>query len=443
MARRRGQPEESGSVAVSHSGAKIRAKGALMAVTRSTPANRARSNARPPVGAVSGRGLERLLLIMTFLLIGGALTLTSMARLARVSEGLNAPLNLSTLDRREQLLPYLQAAGSPAERQYMAGQMFLHLRAGSGEISHVGEIGQIHVPIREVLSTRGLTTLQARAKQIQSKRPEADSMLLLTAADVARMKPLFVVRDGARFRNQLVLWSVIFFCAFAAVHLFWTLRGTRGTQYLLPSVLLLGGVGMTLMVTLRDPLRDTLAFANFAQGVAAGGLVLSLASTLDYRRHTGKLSYVFLLASFVMSGALIFFGSGPTGSDARVNLLGFQPAEIIRILLVFFLAGYFADRWELLRTLRENRAELRSVSRWVEVPRLEYLVPVLAGVVFSLAFFFLQKDLGPALLIACMFLAMYAVARDRYLFALAGLVLILAGFASGYYYIFPQQRRRP
>ena len=408
-----------------------------MAVTRSTLSDRARNRESLPFGTVSHRALERLLLIVTCLLITGALTLTAMARLARMGDERSAPLDLSTLDRREQLLPYLQSISSRAERQYIAAQMFLHLRAGSGEITHVGEIGQIHVPIREVLSTRGLTTLQARAKQIHSSHPGADSMLLLTASDVARMKPLFVVRDIARFRNQIVLWSALFFCAFGAVHLFWTVRRTQGTQYLLPSVLLLSGVGMTLMVTLRDPLRDTLAFVNFAQGVAAGCLVLAFASTLDYRRHTGKLSYVFLLASFLLSGALILFGSGPTGSDAKVNLLGFQPAEIIRTLLVFFLAGYFAERWEFLRTLRESRVELANVSRWVEVPRLEYLVPVLAGVGLSLAFFFLQKDLGPALLIACIFLAMYAVARDRYLFAVAGLLLILLGFASGYYLHFP------
>jgi len=341
-----------------------------MAVTRSTLADRARNPERLPFGTLSARGLERLLLIVTCLLIAGALTLTAMARLARVAEQRSAPLNLSTLDRREQLLPYLQSIRSPAERQYVVAKMFLHLRAGSGEITHAGEIGQIQVPIREVLSTRGLTTLQARARQIQSSHPETDSMLLLTAADVARMKPMFVVRDVARFRNQLILWSALFFCSFGAVHSFWTLRGTRGPQYLLPSVLLLSGVGMTLMVTLRDPLRDTLAFVNFAQGIAAGCLVLAVASTLDYRRYTGKLSYVFLLASFLLSGALILFGSGPGGSDAKVNLLGFQPAEIIRILLVFFLAGYFAERWEFLRTLRESRAELAKVSRWVEVPRL-------------------------------------------------------------------------
>ena len=407
-----------------------------MAVTRSTIADRSRSR-EPRRFTSGGRGVERLLLVVTFLLLAAALTLTAVARIARVGDQSSAALNLSTLDRREQLFPALQWISSSAERQYVAGRIFLNLRSGNGEITHVGEIGQIRVPIREVLSTHGLPTLQARAKQIQSSRPEADSMLLLSSADVARMKPLLIVRDAGNFRTQLILWSAVFLCSFVVVHLYWTARGINGPQYLLPCVLLLSGVGLTLMVTLRDPLRDTLAFANFAEGAAAGCLLLALASTLDFRRITGTLSYVFLLASFILSGALILFGSGPAGSDAKVNLLGFQPAEIIRVLLVFFLAGYFAGRWELLRALRERRTELASISRWVEVPRLEYLVPVLAGVVFSLAFFFLQKDLGPALLIACMFLAMYVVARDRYLFATAGLLLILSGFASGYYLHFP------
>ncbi len=70
-------------------------------------------------------------------------------------------------------------------------------------------------------------------------------------------------------------------------------------------------------------------------------------------------------------------------------------------------------------------------------------MPVLGGIVVSLAFFFLQKDLGPALLIACLFLAMYAVARDRYLFAFIGMVVILCGFASGYFLGFPTECGRP
>jgi len=407
-----------------------------MAVTRSTSVERAQN--RRELFKASGRAAERVFLLLTSALILAAISLTAAAKMARMASFESEHLNLSTLDRREQLLPFLQSVSSSAERQYIAGKIFEDARSGSGPVSHVGEIGQIRVPIHDVLRTHGLTDLQARAHQVQSAHPGTETILLLSPAEVARLKPLFVVRDRSQFRNELILWSVLFFCAFWAVHVFWAVRGLGGPQYVLPSVLLLSGVGLTLMITLRDPLRDTLAFSNFAQGVAGGCVVLALAATLDYRRIAGKLSYVFLIASFLLSAALILFGSGPTGSDAKVNLLGFQPAEVIRVLIVFFLAGYFAERWEFLRTLRDQRKRLEKLSRWVEVPRLEYLLPVLGGVVVSLAFFFLQKDLGPALLIACLFLAMYAVARDRYLFALIGMLVILSGFASGYFLGFPK-----
>ena len=407
-----------------------------MAVTRSTSIERAQ-NPRQPIEA-RGRALERVLLLLTSVLILAAVSLTTAAKMARIEGSDSERLNLSTLDRREQLLPFLQSISSAAERQYIAGKIFEGIRSDEGPVSHVGEIGQIRVPIHDVLRAHGLTELQARTHQVQSARPGAETILLLNSTDLARLKPFFVVRDRSQFRNQLILWSVLFFCSFWAVHIYWLVRGIGGPQYVLPSVLLLSGVGLTLMITLRDPLRDTLAFSSFAEGVAGGCVVLALASTLDYRRISGKLSYVFLMASFVLSAGLILFGSGPTGSDAKVNLLGFQPAEVIRVLIVFFLAGYFAERWEFLRTLRDRRKGLEKISRWVEVPRLEYLLPVLGGVIVSLAFFFLQKDLGPALLIACLFLAMYAVARDRYLFALIGLIVILCGFASGYFLGFPR-----
>jgi len=407
-----------------------------MAVTRSTLAERAQHPHHPI--EVRGRARERALLLLTSALILAAVSLTAAAKMARIGGSDSERLNLSTLDRREQLFPYLQWVSSPAERQYIAGKIYEHIRSGPGSVSHVGEIGQIRVGIHDVLRTHGLTGLQARAHQVQSARPGAETILLLDSAELARLKPFFVVRDKSEFRTQLILWSLLVFCSFWAVHIFLSVRGVGGPQYVLPSVLLLSGVGMTLMITLRDPVRDTLAFSTFAQGVAGGCLVLVGASTLDYRRISGKLSYVFLIASFVLSAALILFGSGPTGSDAKVNLLGFQPAEVIRVLIVFFLAGYFAERWEFLRTLRDQRKALQKISRWVEVPRLEYLLPVLGGVVVSLAFFFLQKDLGPALLIACLFLAMYAVARDRYLFAFIGLIVILCGFASGYFLGFPK-----
>jgi hypothetical protein len=72
------------------------------------------------------------------------------------------------------------------------------------------------------------------------------------------------------------------------------------------------------------------------------------------------------------------------------------------------------------------------VPEWVNLPRGEYALPVLAGVGLALLFFFLQKDLGPALFLCCVFLAVYAVARGRVGMAIAGLVLLVLGFYVGY-----------
>ena len=148
-----------------------------MAVTRSTLAERAQ-NPHHPMEA-QGRAWERVLLLLTSALILAAVSLTAAAKMARVDGSGNERLNISTLDRREQLLPFLQWVSSPAERQYIAGKIFEDVRSGEGSVSHVGEIGQIHVGIRDVLRTRGLTGLQARARQVPSARPGAETILLL------------------------------------------------------------------------------------------------------------------------------------------------------------------------------------------------------------------------------------------------------------------------
>ncbi len=145
-----------------------------------------------------------------------------------------------------------------------------------------------------------------------------------------------------------------------------------------------------------------------------------------------SLSYLPLLAALSLSVVLILFGSGPGNSSAKVNLGPLQPIEGIRLLLALFLAGYFARRWELLRELRGATIRDVRLPSWINLPRGEYVLPVFVGVAAALMFFFFQKDLGPALFLCCVFLAVYAVARGRVGMAAIGLVLLAAGFYVGY-----------
>ena len=255
----------------------------------------------------------------------------------------------------------------------------------------------------------------------------------LTSDQFRQLKPLFVVRRPEHFESAFYRWTGAFFVAFLLVHVWWSVRGFGGDPWLLPATMLLAGAGLILMIALRDPVRDTLLFVDFAQGVAGGCLLLAAASGLDYERLLGKLSFVPLLASFALSAMLMLFGSGPGTSDAKVNLLGFQPVEIIRLLLVLFLAGYFAQRWDVLRHARETRPRLAGLTKYLDIPPLEYILPVAVSVALSLMFFFLQRDMGPALVFACLFLVLYGMARSSALAPVAGLALVVAGFAVGYW----------
>jgi cell division protein FtsI/penicillin-binding protein 2/cell division protein FtsW (lipid II flippase) len=248
----------------------------------------------------------------------------------------------------------------------------------------------------------------------------------------AQLKPLLIVRTPREFQIEFFKWAGFYFTGFYLVALVWRLAGFRGDRSYLPALQLLSGIGLCLMVSMRDPLRDTLEFHKFALGVFLGCVLLSLPALKAF--HYERLSdwcYTPLLVALALFGLLLRFGRGPGGTDVKVNLGPFQPVEAIKILLVLFLAGYFTRNWERLRDLRERRV-LPKTWRRFGMPRLEHVLPVLCATGATLVLFFFLKDLGPALLTFFVFLAMFGVARGRPGLAVAGLVLMVASVAVGY-----------
>ena len=368
-----------------------------MPVTRSTAAS------RPRMGRArrAWRRQELLGLLAAGLAVSWGLHLVYQAKsagLAEIDQGLASRqlLNLNALATREDLLPALGSIADTRARQEAARQIYYV----SGGLGNVGALARIHG--------------------------------LFTSEQFRQLKPLFVVRRPQQFTRAFWRWAALFFAAFLLVHIWWNVRGFRGDQVLLPVVMALTGAGLILMVSLRDPVRDNLLFVDFAQGAVGGCVVLAALSGLDFERLLGKLTFVPLLASFLLSVALVLFGHGPGLSDAKVNLLGFQPVEIIRLLLVLFLAGYFGSRWDVLRHARETRPRLAALTSRVDIPPVEYTLPALVSAALSVGFFFLQKDMGPALVFASLFLVLYGMARGSALVPVAGLGLVIAGFFAGY-----------
>ncbi|MBV9405592.1 MAG: FtsW/RodA/SpoVE family cell cycle protein, partial [Acidobacteriaceae bacterium] len=305
-------------------------------------------------------------------------------------------LNLNQVRTPEQLLPALQIYSSQDERAQVAQRIAAYLEQHR-PLPNVGALARLHLPL-------------------------------------AKLKPLFTVRTPREFLHIYAIWASIYVASFWVVHFAWRWRRFRGDPAILPALHLLTGFGLVLMVSLRDPLRDTLEFKKFAWGVVLGCamMLLPLLRVFQYRNFS-RWIYTPLFAAFALFVGLLKLGSGPTGSDAKVNLGPFQPVEIIKLLIVFFLAGYFSHNWERLRDLREKRLVPRWL-RWLELPRIGHALPVMCAVSCALALFFLLKDMGPALVVGFLFLTLFAVARGRSGLALLGVVLLVSGVMIGYHY---------
>lgn len=401
-----------------------------MAVTRSSV--EARTVVRKPSRRQLWRASELLWLVIAGLLVSGCWWLVEQAKLRRAQSN-TALLDITLVERPEQLYPALQLFPNPADRDFAARQVLDSLSDRDSALPNTGALARIRVSREELLKDKRLDHFRKRAEDSKSQ-----TIPLFTPQEFAVVKAQLAVRTLAVFDQQLRLWAGLILGTFLLVHIVWSICRFRGPWVFLPSLLLLTGLGFAMMVSLRDPVRDTLIFVPYAEGVAGGALVMLLASFIDWERSSSSYSFVPLLVAVALSLALIFAGSGPAGSDARVNLGPFQPVEAIKILLVFFLAGYFARRWPLLREVREKRSIVAKALPFLHLPKLEYAVPVFAGVAVALVFFYLQKDLGPALVFACVFLTLYSVARGRIGLACTGLSLLLGGFLFGYFYQQPK-----
>jgi cell division protein FtsW (lipid II flippase) len=374
--------------------------------------------------AVSG-GAVAFAVVLTWLAVSRPLADLD-ARLAR-----GEIVNLNAVSSSGELTPLLAFLPSAQERVFVADR--IRQRLAEAPAHNVGELGRLRVAAAEVDGQR-LPGLAARLAA--SGR---DTVALLSPAELRQLKPQLVVRTASEYRVSYLLGASLLLVGFAAAHLALRFRRFQGDEILLPVLLLFCGLGFVLMASLRDPLRDLPLHARFAQGVLAGCGLYVLGALVDLERTALPRRGAWTLAlAGLLSALLIVFGGGPGVSDAKVNFLGFQPVELIKVLIAVFLAGYFADRWELLREVPERRLRLGRAGRRFPLPRVEYVLPPLIAIGVVLFFFFLQKDLGPALVLACLFLILFSVARGRSGMALVGAALVAVAFFAGYKLHYPR-----
>jgi cell division protein FtsW (lipid II flippase) len=193
---------------------------------------------------------------------------------------------------------------------------------------------------------------------------------------------------------------------------------------------LLGGFSLLLMTRLPQDLV-TQDFGELSLGLARLQLLWLVISFVVLGivaivvRSDGWLRYYkYSWAAAGIALLLLVFVFGDETNGARLSLrvgpIAGQPSELLKVILVIFLAGYLADFRPLLA-----QASLRLGP--LELPPLPYLLPMLAMWGIALLIVIVQRDLGAALLFFTVFLALLYVATQRASFVVLGVLL----FASG------------
>ena len=225
---------------------------------------------------------------------------------------------------------------------------------------------------------------------------------------------------------------VIYLSALLAAHAAQVLAGRRTDQVLLPTVAMLGGVSLLLMQRMPQDLV-TQTFFGTTLGLAQVQLVwllcaLAVATTLGIvvRSDSWLRRYKYTWAAAGVGLLLLTFVFGTEINGQRLTLqigpFAGQPTELLKVILVVFLAGYLSENRTLLVEQDTRVGPLR-------LPPLPYLAPMVAMWAIALGIVVIQRDLGAALLFFGVFLALLYVATGRLSLVIMGLVLFLLGSA--------------
>jgi cell division protein FtsW (lipid II flippase) len=249
-------------------------------------------------------------------------------------------------------------------------------------------------------------------------------LLIPSLLSIIGMLMVILVPVGAAQWKWTDLWmSFLFIALLYGMHLWLHFTRPRTDQVLLPVVATATVLGLVMIQRLEPSLAEGFRGIANKQVVWITAGMVAMWATVAFLRDLNWLrryKYTFAIGGIILVAATLLFGSDAgSGSGVRLwfnfGFFQFQPSELLKVLLVIFLAGYLDDKRELL------------VRGWrigpVSLPPLQYLFPLLLLWALALVLFVVQRDLGSALLFFGIFLAMLYVASGKPFYVVGGLIL--------------------
>lgn len=211
----------------------------------------------------------------------------------------------------------------------------------------------------------------------------------------------------------LIALLAVLCIAWAAIQPFSTVRDD-----VLPALaIVLSALGLLLVARISPVLAHKQQYWLL---VSLGlSMVLGPAFTL-FRKFAG-IKYLWVLLCLVLFILLVLFGQEVNGAKLWIRLgsVQYEPVELIKLFIVFFLAAYLAETADVIARAKP----------WSLRANLKYLGPLFLGWGVCMAVLLLQRDIGMAGLLFCTFaVLLYAATRRADL--LIGSFVVFGGVAA-------------
>nr|WP_083957958.1 FtsW/RodA/SpoVE family cell cycle protein [Herbidospora mongoliensis] len=194
---------------------------------------------------------------------------------------------------------------------------------------------------------------------------------------------------------------------------------------LLPLVTLVNGLGLVFIYRIEQTGQ---AGASASQQIlwTALGVVMFSATLIVLKDHRTLQRFTYTMGfiglALLVMPLLPVIGDSVNGASIwiRIGPFTYQPAEMAKLALVIFFAGYLVAKRDVL-ALAGRRLF------FIDLPRVRDLGPVIITWGLSLGVLVLQKDLGSSLLVFGTFIAMLYIATQRTSWVLIGVLLFVGG----------------
>lgn len=286
---------------------------------------------------------------------------------------------------------------------------------------------------REKGTTKGALSGELQISFIQ--KPHVLTLLSPQVFSNLKYDRTLVVRTPAEFKDSLISMVAVFILGWGVFLLFIfqldKKLGTRSDYLLIIALMIISGIGLLTSYGIWNPLTDTLYGSVMTSGLLIGLVSMGAITLVNYAKLDARLSsskwwilrnygWTVLAGAFGLLCMLYLFGTGPEGSDAKVNLFGFQPSEISRVLIVIFIAWFFARKATIIQDFSQR------ITRLTLKRQLSTISWIILGMMVLMIVYLILSDMGPALVVLVSFILIYSMARRDFAQLLLGLVTFIA-----------------